>query len=164
MYVLTSVFVAMTFISIVILILLACCIGRMRMFQKAGVAGWKAWIPFYRDYVLCEITMGKGWYFLFGLIPLLYPVMRVIYAIEVTLCYGKEVLFGVLYFFFPWLCELVIGLGGSQYLGSMDLEEQVRGLFGTPKKKYYEPKQTAGRPDGGQGNAGGQNNGGDHAL
>ena len=35
------------------------CIGRMRMFQKAGVEGWKAWIPLYRDYVLCQITMGS---------------------------------------------------------------------------------------------------------
>ena len=140
-----TIFMFMTFFSLIALVLLACCFGRMRMFQKAGVAGWKAWIPFYRDYVLCELTMGKGWYFLFGLVPILMPVMRVVYAIEVTLSYGKEILFGVLYFFFPWICELVLGCGSARYLGSMDLEAQVKNIFGAPKKNYRDVP-------GGQGN------------
>lgn len=119
-------------------------IGRMRLFQKAGIAGWKAWIPFYRDYVLCEITMGKGWYFIIGLIPPFWPVMKVVYAVEVSRSYGQELLFAVLYYFLPWICELVLGFGKAEYLGSQDLEGQLRSLFGAPRKTYAAPE---GRPN-----------------
>ena len=123
-------FMFLTMLGFFVLIYIALCLGRMRMFQKAGVAGWKAWIPLYRDYVLCQITMGKGWYFVLGLIPPLYPVMRVLYAIEICLSYKMEILFGVLYFFLPWLAELIIGFGKSEYQGSQDLDQQIRNLFG----------------------------------
>lgn len=114
--------------SFAVLVYALSCLGRMRMFQKAGVPGWKAWIPLYSDYVLCAITMGRGWYFVFGLIPLLMPIMRAVYALEVTLSYGQGVLFGVLYFFLPQVAELVAGFGGARYCGSQDLERQLRSL------------------------------------
>ena len=123
-------FMFFTMLGFFVLIYIALCLGRMRMFQKAGVAGWKAWLPLYRDYVLCQITMGKGWYFVLGLIPPLYPVMQVLYAIEICLSYKMEILFGVLYFFLPWLAELIIGFGKSEYQGSQDLDQQIRNLFG----------------------------------
>lgn len=112
-----------------ILLYALACIGRMRMFQKAGVQGWKAWIPFYSDYVLCAITMGRGWYFVFGWIPLLAPIMRAVYAVEVSLSYRQGVLFGVLYFFLPTVAELVAGFGSAPYVGTQDLEAQIRNLF-----------------------------------
>ena len=152
-----AIFIVMMWLSLIALVLFVCCFGRMRMFQKAGVAAWKAWVPFYRDYVLCEITMGKGWYFVFGLVPFLVPVMNIVYAVEVTQSFGRKLSYGILYFFFPWLCELIIGCGSAQYLGSMDLEAQVKSILGTPKKQYRdvpgqnssfqgysENKQTAG--------------------
>ncbi len=108
------------------------CIGRMRMFQKAGVEGWKAWIPLYRDYVLCQITMGAGWYFIFGLIPGVSVLMQAVYAYEVMLSYGQSVLFGVLYFFLPVIAELICGFGGSVYCGSQDLDRQIRDMFRGP--------------------------------
>lgn len=108
------------------------CIGRMRMFQKAGVEGWKAWIPLYRDYVLCQITMGAGWYFIFGLIPGVSVLMQAVYAYEVMLSYGQSVLFGVLYFFLPVIAELICGFGGSVYCGSQDLDRQIRDMFSGP--------------------------------
>lgn len=133
MDILFALFFSMVMFSLIILFVIACCIGRMRIFQKAGVAGWKAFIPFYRDYELCRITMGKGWYFLLGFIPVLYPVMKVVYAIEICLCFGQEMLFGVVYFFFPWICELIIGFGRAEYLGSQNLDQQLRNLFSAPK-------------------------------
>ncbi len=105
------------------------CIGRMKMFRKAGTEAWKAWVPFYRDYVLCELCMGKGWYFVFGLIPVLSIFMRAVYALEVTLSYGQNMLFGILYYFFPVIAELIAGFGGCSYKGSQDLEEQVKRMF-----------------------------------
>ncbi|MDO4265112.1 MAG: DUF5684 domain-containing protein [Eubacteriales bacterium] len=140
--VLVSMFFSMMVFSFFILVVIACCLGRMRIFQKAGVEAWKAFIPFYRDYELCRITMGKGWYFLLGLIPVLYPVMKVLYAIEICLCFGQEMLFGVAYFFFPWLCELIVGFGKAEYLGSQDLDRQLRNLFSAPKGPKDKGAQT----------------------
>lgn len=147
--------------SFIVLRYIVACIGRMRMFQKAGTEGWKAWIPFYRDYVLCEITMGRGWYFLLSFVPFLYPVMRVLYAVEICLSYGQEMIFGVAYFFVPTICELILGFGKAQYLGSQDLDGQIRHLFGAEKKakrpnpetvdaeyKEYTEEETAGKNDG----------------
>ena len=148
-----AIFIVMMWLSLIALVLFVCCFGRMRMFQKAGVAAWKAWVPFYRDYVLCEITMGKGWYFVFGLVPFLVPVMNIVYAVEVTQSYGRKLSYGILYFFFPWLCELIIGCGSAQYLGSMDLEAQVKSILGTPKKQYRDvsgQNGSAGRKPGDQ--------------
>lgn len=125
---------SMLMVSLLMLVVIACLIGRMRMFQKAGIAGWKAFIPFYRDYVLCEMTMGKGWYFLFGFVPVLAPVMRVLYSVEVTLSFERELLFAVLYFFFPWACELYLGLSSASYMGAQDLDEQLHTLFGSAKR------------------------------
>lgn len=105
------------------------CLGRMQLFKKAGVEGYKAWIPFYRDYELCRITMGRGWYFVFGLIPFISLLMRGVYALEVMLSYGQNLLFGVLYLFFPTVAELVAGFGGARYRGAQDLEKQIRDML-----------------------------------
>lgn len=105
------------------------CLGRMQLFKKAGVEGYKAWIPFYRDYELCRITMGRGWYFIFGFIPVISFFMRGVYALEVMLSYGQNLLFGVLYFCFPTVAELVAGFGGARYRGSQDLEKQIRDML-----------------------------------
>ena len=133
-------FMFFTMLGFFVLIYIALCLGRMRMFQKAGENGWKAWVPFYRDYVLCRITMGAGWYFIFGWIPVLSFFMNAVYALEVTLSYGQSVLYGVLYFFFPTIAELVAGFGGAQYIGSQDLERQVRDMFsgGGSTGKYHD--------------------------
>ena len=110
------------------------CIGLMQMFRKAGVEGWRAWVPFYRNYVLCEITMGCGWYFLFGFIVPLAPFVNALYAVEVTLSYGESVPVGILYFFFPFIMKYIIGFGDSSYVGPMNLNDQMAAAFGGRKK------------------------------
>lgn len=58
------------FALIIALICLAINIfARWKLFQKAGYEGWESIIPFYSDYVLCDIVLGKGLYFLILLIP-----------------------------------------------------------------------------------------------
>ena len=122
------------------------CIGLMRMFQKAGVEGYKAWIPFYRSYVLCKITMGAGWYFLFSYIPAISILMRAVYAYEVMLSYGESFLYGILYFFFPTIAQLVAGFGGARYLGSQDLAGQVKDMFGG-RNDYRDTQNGSGYGD-----------------
>ncbi len=112
------------------------CAGRMRMFEKAGEEGWKAWIPLYSDFTLCRLTMGNGWYFAAGLIScagiagwVFGRFMQAVYAVEVALSYKKEIWAGVLYFFCPWICEMVLGFGDSVYLGGNSFDDQVKDLW-----------------------------------
>ena len=101
-------------------------------FMYAGNATADTDPEHYRDYVLCQITMGAGWYFIFGLIPGVSVLMQAVYAYEVMLSYGQSVLFGVLYFFLPVIAELICGFGGSVYCGSQDLDRQIRDMFRGP--------------------------------
>lgn len=39
-------------------------IGKWKVFKKCGKQGWEAIIPFYSDYILCEIAGLEWWFFL----------------------------------------------------------------------------------------------------
>ncbi len=111
------------------IVIFADCIARMEMFRKAGVPGYKAWIPFYRDYVLCQISMECGWLFIFGIIPFTIPLYKILLAIEVTAVYGGGVLQAILYFFFPTIMQFVYGFGSAVYRGPKNIANQIRGIF-----------------------------------
>ena len=49
---------------ILIPILVVYIIGRWKMFQKAGKAGWESIIPFYSDWVYTEIAGVEWWWFI----------------------------------------------------------------------------------------------------
>lgn len=39
-------------------------VAKWKIYKKCGKQGWEAIIPFYTDYVLCEITSLEWWFFL----------------------------------------------------------------------------------------------------
>lgn len=127
--------VFLTVLAVFIAFIVLRCIGRMRMFAKAGEVGWAAWIPFYSDYVMCRATMGKGYYFLFGYIPVIGWVANIVYSVEISLSYGQGYVFAVLYYFFAPVCDMILGFGGSVYMGAQDVEAQARRLFSAGKKE-----------------------------
>lgn len=63
----------------ILFILILCIISYAAMwvlYKKGGKKGWEAIVPFYTDYVMCDMAYGNGWIFLIGLIP----VARIIFA------------------------------------------------------------------------------------
>ncbi len=42
-----------------------------RIFRKAGVSGWKAWIPVYNTWITLELGGQRGWWALVMLIPII---------------------------------------------------------------------------------------------
>lgn len=50
-------------------------VGKWKVFEKAGIAGWKALIPIYNDYILFDLMLGNGWYIFFVLIPFVGPMI-----------------------------------------------------------------------------------------
>ena len=70
-------------------ILVVQIVAMWKMFEKAGVEGWKSIIPFYNSYCLCDITMGNGLLFLLSFIPCVNFVFSIILAINLAKAYGK---------------------------------------------------------------------------
>ncbi|CAN5340635.1 hypothetical protein BH09ACT1_BH09ACT1_11240 [soil metagenome] len=42
----------------------------MRVFRKAGIEGWKAWVPFYNYWVFLELGGQPGWLVILSVVPI----------------------------------------------------------------------------------------------
>lgn len=113
--------------------------ARMKLFTKAGEAGWKGWIPFYGEYVLYEISWAGKYYWIFLALTALQFVLsmnsntimallsfmavtvaaalRFIQSIRLAKAFGKGVGTSIGLFFLPPVFLLILGLGNAPYLG-----------------------------------------------
>ena len=58
--------------------------GLYKVFEKAGVAGWKALVPFYNFYVWLELLKRPKWWIVFFIIPGVNVLMYAIRSEEHT--------------------------------------------------------------------------------
>ncbi len=75
-----------------------------RIFRKAGVEGWKAWVPVYNTWITLELGDQKGWWAIVMLIPVLSIVATVFLYIAmyyIGLRFGKEDYFVLWAIFLP---------------------------------------------------------------
>lgn len=85
-----------------------------KIFEKAGVPAWVAWVPVYNNWKLLEIGGQNGWWILFSLIPgiggLISTVFLYIAMFHIGKKLGKEDTFVVLGIFLPivWLIWLAV--------------------------------------------------------
>lgn len=114
-------------------------IGFYKMFAKAGVAGWKAFVPYLRKYVLFERSWNTKIFWLYlvivvaiefikseavvaNIILLAIFVVAVVIAVKlyirVAKSFGKSAGWGVLMFFLPFIVSLILGFGKAQYIGN----------------------------------------------
>ncbi|MEG0941541.1 MAG: DUF5684 domain-containing protein [Oscillospiraceae bacterium] len=133
-----------SFVSIAALVVTV--VAQWYVFEKAGKPGWASLIPFYRSYVLYEITWGEGVMFLFTLIPVANVVFSILTNIKLAKAFGKSTAFAVgLVFLYPiFLC--MIGF------------DKASAYFGVPSSNGgFEPSSNGqgsyqdpyGRPNGG---------------
>jgi len=110
-----------SFFTVYILILLAITvlsiIAQWKLFEKAGVDGWKSLIPFYNSYCLCDIAMGNGILFLLYLVPCINLVFSVMLCLNIAKAYGKGVGFGILTIFFQPIMLMILAFSDAQYIG-----------------------------------------------
>lgn len=64
-------------------------IAYWKMYKKAGKAGWASIVPFYHDYVLCEIAGMNGWMFLLSLVPVANIVLAILVCKNLAKAFGK---------------------------------------------------------------------------
>lgn len=104
--------------GMVVFILIGAIIGYVinafllgRIFKKAGVEQWKAWVPIYNTWITFELGGQKGWMALLLLVPVVNIVAVIFYFIAayyIGLKFGKEGVFVLLAIFLPivWLAWL----------------------------------------------------------
>ena len=105
-----------TLIVVVLLI-----IAMWKIFSKAGQGGWKSIIPIYNVYTLCKIADGNGWKFLLLLIPIVNIIYMILLYHRLSKSFGKGFLFTLGLIFLPNIFTLILGFGGSQYIGPRGL-------------------------------------------
>jgi hypothetical protein len=98
-------------IAVGVYVLNAIMLGKI--FKKAGVESWKAWVPVYNSWVTLELGGQQGWWSILAFIPLVNIVAAVFLYIamyHVGLKLGKEGAFVLLAIFLPivWLIWLAV--------------------------------------------------------
>ena len=116
-------------------------IGYSKMYRKAGVAGWKAFIPVFNTYNNYKISWNGKCFFLYAALFVLFNVLYGGTALAVQLlaaaagvalivvdmkqnlkmakAFGKGTGTGIALFFFPGITALVLGLGKAEFLAEM---------------------------------------------
>lgn len=101
-------------LGLVIFIIIAA--GMWKIFEKAGIEGWKAIIPFYNAYVLVtEVAKKEWWYFLLLFVPVANIIVFIIINIEIAKAFGKPVLYAAGLTFLPVIFYPILGFGDSVY-------------------------------------------------
>jgi len=101
-----------------------------KIFKKAGVESWKAWVPVYNSWVMLEIGGQKGYWAIVSFIPLVgivSLVFQIIAAINIAKNLGKEAWFVLLYFFLPlvWLVWLAFDKSTWSPAGASPMDQPV---------------------------------------
>jgi uncharacterized membrane protein len=99
-----------------------------KVFEKAGVEGWKALIPVYNGWVLAEIAGKPGWWALVGVgavIPVIGflasiagVVLFVIISIELAKSFGKNPSFAWLLVLLSVVGMAILAFGDAKYVGA----------------------------------------------
>ena len=112
-------------------------IGYSKMYRKAGVAGWKAFIPVYNTYNNYKISWNVGMFFLSAALYILVTalsnsamlaaqlaaaaagitliVVMVKQSIMMAKLFGKGAGTGIALMFFPGITSLILGLGKAEF-------------------------------------------------
>ncbi|WP_291054870.1 DUF5684 domain-containing protein [Herbiconiux sp.] len=108
------------FSSIISAVLVALTIiGMWLTFNKAGLHGWAAIVPFYNIWTLCKLAGRPGWWFIWYIIPIANIIVGIIVALEVARRFGKGGVFGFFLLFWPlpFIGYPILGFGSAQYQG-----------------------------------------------
>jgi Family of unknown function (DUF5684) len=103
----------MTALSILFLYVLP-TIGLWKIFEKAGMRGWVALIPFVRWFGILKL-LDRSYLWIFAFI-FFFPVTHFVASVLVAWKFGKSTLFGVGIALLPGVFEPVLGFGDARYV------------------------------------------------
>ena len=95
-------------------------IAYMKIFEKAGVTTWYAWVPILNTYWITKIATGNGWLFLIALIPCVGPfIYLILMGIKLSKAFGcGGGMTALLIIPFTTIIGFyILGFGSAQYQG-----------------------------------------------
>jgi hypothetical protein len=98
-----------------------------RIFKKAGVESWRAWVPVYNSWILLELGGQKGYWAVLALIPVVNiasAVFMFIAMYHIGLNFGKEGVFVLLAIFLPIVWSIWLAFDNSTWKGPRPLNPQ----------------------------------------
>jgi len=106
-------------VATVIILLLSIIViaGYWKIFEKAGIAGWKCLIPIYNLYLIFVIAGKPWWWLLLMLVPIVSVAIYLLTLLSLAAKFGKGPLFGVGLFFLPFIFFPLLGFDTSEYSG-----------------------------------------------
>ena len=151
--VLVSVIGAIILIPVLILTLLY-VIGLWKVLKKGGKPGWGSLIPFYGQYLLCEMTGVNPWWIVIVACAAFVPVFgsalasfsgiyfSVILSMSLAKSFGKEEGFGIGLILLAPVFYLILGCGKDEYLGPNPIRDVIFESI-TNKEKKTSSKSTS---------------------
>lgn len=93
-------------------------LGYWKLFEKAGVAGWKSLIPFYSEYIVITLVGKSSWWIIYLLIPAVNVFVFFILLIDLVKCFGQD----------SFLAQMLIVFASFIYLPYLGFKPDVRYL------------------------------------
>lgn len=103
-----------SYITIAILFILLFCVVIAFLYKKSNKNPVAAFIPFYNDWVLCELATGDGINMIFLLIPVVCFFYRIYISVKLAQAFGKKVSFGAGLFLLPVIFYPILAFDNSK--------------------------------------------------
>lgn len=95
-------------------------VATWKLFTKAGRPGWASIVPIYNTIVMLDIIGRPWWLIILLLIPFVNIYVSIIMALDVAKAYGKDVVFGILNMFVPYVSYPILAFDRSvKYVGQV---------------------------------------------
>jgi len=114
-----------------------------KIFSKAGIEGWKAWVPVYNNWIMLELGGQKGYWAVVMLIPfvgIIGAIFMYIAMYYISLGFGKESIFVLLAIFLPVVWLIWLAVDGSKWKPVIAVEPSAAPVK-THTKKNQPPKE-----------------------
>ena len=104
-------------ISLSIILIIFSCICWYKIFEKMGIEGWKAFIPVYDVYLMCEYLIGaqKGWMCILTFIPIVGTIFTLYLYFKLCQSFGYGLMFLIGFLVLNPIFIGVLGLGDCYY-------------------------------------------------
>lgn len=101
----------------VLLLVVLLAAAHWRLYEKAGVAGWKCLVPLYNLYLLVLIAGKPWWWFLLLFVPVVSVAVYLVMMLALAERFGKGPLYGIGLFFLPFICFPLLAFDRSEFRG-----------------------------------------------
>ena len=108
-----------TFWVVFAIMMIILIIANWKIFEKAGIAGWKCLIPFYNTYCMYKLVFGSGWLFLLQLIPIVNIVISFVFLYKFVTVFGHGLGYMLGLIFLSPVFYLILAFGSSEYEGPL---------------------------------------------